>query len=343
MSWTAQKKDISDPDIIAEFANNVGNQERLDNIYLLTMSDMRGTSPKVWNDWKNKLLLQLYHATSRHLRRGDVDGQQNEERLANLKLNLHQSLVPEKISEQQFDRFWMTFNADYFLRYEMNTLTWHMETLNKINVLDVPLVSVRYSHHYGSTEVLIFTPDTPNLLVNSTAGFDRLNLSIVDARLHTTDMGFALHNYLVLDQNHEAITDKTELQEISAMIQSQLLTPQKGRDPRKAHLSRALKQFPISTQVNFPTPHTDQHTVIEVVAQDRPGLLYQIAKVFEQFEIKLHNAKVATFGARIEDIFFITDLGNKPVTDLQRQDRIRQSIIDRLDINQEDSLISTSS
>ncbi|MEA1888222.1 MAG: [protein-PII] uridylyltransferase [Pseudomonadota bacterium] len=331
MSWTAQKMDISDPQVIAEFTRTVGNQEHLDNIYLLTMADMRGTSPKVWNDWKNKLLLQLYHATSRHLRRRDIDGERDEERLDNLQQALSGSLVPAQVSDANFQRYWSLFDSDYFLRYEVDTLKWHIQTLASVSILELPVVAVRYAKNSGSTEVLVFTPDMPNLLVRTTAGFDRLNLNIVDARLHTTQMGFALHNYLVLDQNDDAVCTSTDQKEIEEALKNQLLSPRKGRDPRKAHLPRVLKQFPIPTQVNFPEIRQGQYTIIEVVAQDRPGLLYQIAEVFEKCEIKLHNAKVATYGARIEDIFFVSDLGNNPITDTQLHDRIRQKIIDRLD------------
>ncbi len=331
MSWTAQKMDISDPEVIAEFSRTVGNQEHLDNLYLLTMADMRGTSPKVWNDWKNKLLLQLYHATSRYLRRTDIESDRNEERLVNLQQALSSSLVPAHVSDENFQRYWSLFDSDYFLRYEVDTLKWHIKTLANVSILELPVVAVRYAKNSGCTEILVFTPDLANLLVRTTGGFDRLNLNIVDARLHTTQMGFALHNYLVLDQNDNAVCTDIEQKEIEGVLKDQLLMPRKGRDPLKATLSRALKQFPIPTQVNFPEIRQGQYTVLEVIAQDRPGLLYQIAEVFEKCDIKLHNAKVATYGARIEDIFFVSDLGNKPITDSQQQNSIRQNIIDRLD------------
>jgi [protein-PII] uridylyltransferase len=332
MSWTAQKMDISDPQVIAEFAQTVGNQEHLDNIYLLTMADMRGTSPKVWNDWKNKLLLQLYHATSRHLRRGHIDSERNnEERLADLQQTLSSSLVPAQLSAENFQHYWSLFDSEYFLRYEIDTLKWHIKTLTNVSTLDLPVVAVRYAKNSGSTEVLVFTPDMTNLLVRTTAGFDRLNLNIVDARLHTTKMGFALHNYLVLDQNDNAICSGAEQKMIEQTLKDQLLMPRKGRDPRKVHVPRALKQFPIPTQVNFPDIRQGQYTALEVIAQDRPGLLYQIAEVFEKCGIKLHNAKVATYGERIEDIFFVSDLGNNPIDNVEQQDNIRQTIIDSLD------------
>ena len=212
-----------------------------------------------------------------------------------------------------------------------------MKTLANVSALDLPVVSVRYAENSGSTEILVFTPDLTNLLVMTTAGFDCLHLNIVDARLHTTRMGFALHNYLVLDQNDHAVSEPAKLKEIEEALTAQLKDPRKGRDPLKAHIPRALKQFPIQTEVNFSETLQGQQTIIEVIAQDRPGLLYQIAEVFDKHDIKLQNAKVATFGARIEDIFIVTNLANKPITDSEIKNDIKQNIIDRLNSSQNTS------
>lgn len=331
MSWTAQKMDISNPEIIEEFARKVGNQERLDNIYLLTMADMRGTSPKVWNDWKNKLLQQLYYATSRQFRLDDDDAEDRQERLANLQQELFEKRVPAQMPEQAFQRYCSLFDSNYFLRYTLDTLLWHMKMINTVSVLDLPLVAVRYAEDTGSTQILVFTPDVSNLLVMTTAGFDHLNLNIVDARLHTSQMGFALHNYLVLDQDDHAVSGNAEMKEIEESLILQLQSPLKGRDPLKAHIPRVLKQFPITTQVNFKPSRPGNQTVIELIAQDRPGLLYQVAEVFDKYDIKLHTARVATFGARIEDRFIVTDLANKPITNSEQQENIRQNICKRLD------------
>jgi [protein-PII] uridylyltransferase len=331
MSWTTQKKDISDPEVIEEFAKLVGNQERLDNLYLLTMADMRGTSPKVWNEWKGRLLLQLYHETSRYFRRGESLSGQDKERAANVLDELKKIMVPADIPGTVFKQYCSIFEDDYFLRYNIDTLRWHIRTLADTRAADMPVVAVRYAKNMGSTEVLVFTPDLPDLLVRTTAGFDRLNLNIVDARLHTTSMGFALHNYLVLDQNDEAVCNEEDQQAIEDALVEQLQLPRSGRDPSTSHLPRAVKQFPLPTTVNFSDTQHGEKTVIEVVAQDRPGLLYQIAEAFDKCDIKLHNAKVATFGARIEDIFIVTDRSDRPVTDQEKRENIRQHILSRLD------------
>jgi [protein-PII] uridylyltransferase len=331
MSWTTQKKDISDPHVIEEFADLVGNQERLDNLYLLTMADMRGTSPKVWNEWKGKLLQQLYNETTAYFRRGGFIAEEARERVASIQNELMVRLVPAVLPGEKFVRYCSLFEDDYFLRYDMETLSWHIKTLAYADAISLPVVNVRYSRNSGSTEVLVFTPDLTDLLVRTTAGFDLLNLNIVDARLHSTSMGFALHNYQVLDQNDKPVIDKQDRRAIEEALISQLHTPRSGRDPHKSHLPRQIKQFPIPTAVRFAASYNKLQTIIEVTAQDRPGLLYQIAEVFDACRIKLHNAKVATFGARVEDIFYVTTRSDEPIDNEKQRDAICNEIIQRID------------
>jgi len=331
MSWTAQRQDISDLEVIDEFARKVGNQERLDNLYLLTMADIRGTSPKVWNEWKAKLLEQLYHATTRHLRRGFGSSQHDAERLADLRDNLTARVVPKPVAKAALERYMAMFDAEYFLRYDLDTLAWHIGAIHDVPAIRLPLVRARYVESAGGTEVLVFTPEFANLLVKTTGGFDLLNLNIVDARLHTTHAGYALHNYVVLDRDDKAICDRAGLKEIETFLTRQLLDPQRGRDPRKAHLPRSLKQFPLRTQVVFSPTRNGLQTLMEVVAQDRPGLLYQIAESLDECRVKLHNAKIATFGARVEDIFVLTDLAGNPLDQEATQRCLADGIRLRLD------------
>ena len=330
MSWTAQRLDTSDPDVIAEFAGKVGSRERLDNLYLLTMADMRGTSPKVWNEWKSKLLEKLYFATVQALRRGLGSNIEDAERIADRKQVLHEKLVPHAVSEQAFNQYWTMFSDDYYLRYQREALEYHIKNITTAHAIDLPLVAVRYSEDSASTIVLIFTPDTSNLLVKATAGFDQLNLNIVDARLHTSHTHFALHSYAVLDHEDRPIDNQPAMDEIRDSIREQIINPLKGRDPRKAHLPRSIKQFPMPTTVNISEALHDK-TTIEVISQDRPGLLYQIAEAFDTCGIKMHNARIATYGAHVEDIFDVTDLGGKPLTDETQCKCLKQEIVSRLD------------
>ncbi|MFQ6021173.1 MAG: [protein-PII] uridylyltransferase [Acidiferrobacterales bacterium] len=331
MSWTAQRHDIHDPEVVLEFARQVGNQERLDNLYLLTVADIRGTSPKVWNAWKGRLLSELYSAATRIFRRGfatplDLKAQTSE--LRNEALSI---LQPKDLSQGLVENYWRQLDDVYFLRYGAESLAWHAETIASASAADFPIVATRYNPEIGGSEFLIYTPDREYLFVVQTAGFDRMNLSIVDARIHTTRNGFALNTFVVLDYSGEAVRDPKVLADLRQRMREQLLSPRQGRDARTAHLSRQLKHFPIETKVNFSSSVNGQQTIMEVIAQDRPGLLYQVALTLQHCRVNLVTAKVSTYGERAEDIFFITDLEKRPLTDRQQLACLERETYERLE------------
>ncbi|MBI3569513.1 MAG: [protein-PII] uridylyltransferase, partial [Gammaproteobacteria bacterium] len=305
MSATAQREDISDPDVVMRFAQRVGDQEHLVNLYLLTVADMRGTSPAVWNAWKGRLLSQLYSATSRLLRRGIARPIDLEEHIADLRRSALDKLRPTGLPEQSVMRFWQDLDADYFLPYDVERLAWHAQILAATPATDLPIVATRYTPELGGSEFLIYTPDRDDLFVIMTAGFDRMNLSIMDARIHTLRNGFALDTFVVLDHTGQPVSDSRSLSQLQKAMREQLLQPQPGRDIQSTGLQRQLKHFPIETRVLFSPSPKGQLTIMEVTAQDRLGLLYQVALALKQCRVNLVAAKVATYGERAEDIFFI--------------------------------------
>jgi [protein-PII] uridylyltransferase len=311
MSSTAQREDISDPDVVMHFAHLVGDQERLDNLYLLTVADMRGTSPAVWNAWKGRLLSQLYSATTRLLRRGIAQPIDLHEHIADLRRSALEKLGPTELSEEQVNRFWQDLDGEYFLPYDAESLAWHAQVIAGAHATDLPIVATRYTPDLGGSEFLIYTPDRDDLFVVMTAGFDRLNLSIMDARIHTLHNGFALDTFVVLDHSGQPVSDPRALAQLQKAMRDQLLNPHPGRDPQSAHLPRQLKHFPIETRVVFGPSPKGQLTLMEVTAQDRPGLLYQVGLALKQCHVNLVAAKVATYGERVEDIFVPGD-GNYP-------------------------------
>lgn len=330
MSWVAQRQDIHDPEVVLEFARLVGNQERLDNLYLLTVADIRGTSPKVWNAWKGRLLSELYAATTRVFRRGfatplDVGAQVNELRNAALAL-----LRPKGVASALVENYWRQMDSDYFLRYDAASLAWHAETISRASAADFPIVATRYNPDIGGSEFLIYTPDREYLFAIQTGGFDRMNLSIMDARIHTTRNGFALNTFAVLDRSGEAVRDQATLKELQQTMRRQLLDPKPGRDARTVHVPRRLRHFPIDTKVSFSASLGGQQTIMEVVAQDRPGLLYQVALALQSCKVNLVTAKISTYGERAEDIFFITDLERRPITDNATLMTLEREICERL-------------
>ncbi len=330
MSWTAQRQDIHDPEVVLEFARNVGNQERLDNLYLLTMADIRGTSPKVWNAWKGRLLSDLHAATTRVFDRGLAAPLDLESHISDLRNEALAILQTKGFSHTLIENYWQQLGTDYFLRYDAESLAWHAETIASTSAADFPIVATRYNPDIDGSEFLIYTPDREYLFANQTGGFDRVNLSIIDARIHTARNGFALNTFVVLDAAGEAVREPKALAELQHAMRMQLLNPRAGRDARSAHLPRQLRHFPIETRVSFSPSVNKQQTILEVVAQDRPGLLYQVALALQHNRVNLVTAKVSTYGERAEDIFFVTDLERRPLTDSDQLASLEREIYERL-------------
>jgi [protein-PII] uridylyltransferase len=331
MSNTAQREDIFDAEVVRRFAQLVGDKEHLDNLYLLTVADMRGTSPKVWNVWKGRLLSMLYHATLHELRRGIGKPIDLEARVRDLHDEMLRKLMQSGIDAQRAEQHWARMDTDYVLRHDADSLAWHAEVIMSAPESRTPRVAVRHHAEGGGTEIMVYTPDRKGLFVDMTAGIERLNLSIWDARIHTTRYGYALDTFVVLDHSNQAITDAAELARLQRAMQEQMENPRPGRDMFHAHLSRTLKHFPIETSVNFSIAPNGQSTVMEVVAQDRPGLLYQVALALAACNVRLVTAKIATFGERVEDIFFIVTPDGKLVADAATQDALKREIVERLD------------
>ena len=201
MSWAAQKRDITDLDVIREFTRAVGDQEHLDNLYLLTIADMRGTSPKVWNEWKGHLLRQLYDATSRHLARGEEAGADIQEHVENRRQGASELLTLKDNEKVIVDNYWQQLHPNYFISHEAQVIAWHTITIALRSAADFPVVAAKYNPKSGGTEILIYTPQKENLFVILTSALAQLGLSIVQARIHTTTHGFSLDTFVVFNRN----------------------------------------------------------------------------------------------------------------------------------------------
>jgi [protein-PII] uridylyltransferase len=331
MSATAQREDIHDPEVVLKFAQQVGDQEHLDFIYLLTVADMRGTSPAVWNTWKGRLLAQLYSATSRVLARGVTTPLDLEAHITDLRREALAVLARDGVDEAPIQRFWETADADYFLHYDSEGLAWQARVIASATAGELPVVASRYDPELGGSEFLFYTPDRDDLFVILTAGFDRNNLSIVESRIHTLRNGFALDTFVVLDHSNQPVSDPHELKRLEQAMRDQLAEPKPGRDLHAARVPRALKHFPIGTRVAFTPSPNKPLTIMEVTAQDRPGLLYQVALALKHCRVNLVSAKVSTYGERAEDVFFVnTREGHQPLTDAAQMKCLEEEIVRRL-------------
>ena len=303
MSSVAQKKDLSDPSVIADFARLVGNDRRLTALYLLTVADVRGTSPKVWNAWKGKLLEDLFWSTRRYLS-GDTNPAgsrlQNRQKLALEKLRLY--ALPEGVQE----KLWVQLDTTYFLRHDAREIAWHARVLQGRVDTKTPVIKARLSPIGEGVQVLIYAPDRGTLFARICSFFERIGFSIVEAKIYTTLHGYALDTFQVMDPakatSHYRDMIAYVEHELAAQIEQSgpLPTPVKGR------ISRRVRSFPITPEVGLRPDEKGSAWYLSFIAGDRPGLLSSVARVLVDYGISVQTAKINTLGERAEDSFVIT-------------------------------------
>jgi [protein-PII] uridylyltransferase len=319
MSMTAQRKDISDPEVIYEFASQVGNSEYLNHIYLLTVADIRATSPTLWNSWKDALLQELYNLTLRALRHGLQNPITVEQRLMENKKEANDELLKQGLCQALIEASWQHTSDDYFLRYTTDEIVWHTLAIASCSERDLPLVLLRLHTQRGSAEVFVYAKNEEMIFSISTATLDQLGLTILDARIITTADQYVLNSFQVLEQSGQPINDETRKEHICSSLRANLLKKTIKVQKNIHRQSRQAKHFPIATTVFFPDDSVSRFTVVELVTTDRSGLLSDIGQIFIALNIQLHDAKITTIGSRVEDIFYITDKSGNLLTDMQKQ------------------------
>jgi [protein-PII] uridylyltransferase len=330
MSLTAQRMDISDPDIISNFANRVSDQTHLDYLYLLTVADICGTNPGLWNSWKSALLDDLYHKTQQALRRGLENPINKTERIKEVKDESLTMIGKTVISSDELRNLWELLGDDYFLRHSPDEITWHTKAITKTREEDLPLVLIRRKTSRGGSEVFIYTRDQDNIFAASTRAMDQMGLNIVDARIITSNNGYTLDTYIVLEENGDFINSKSHSDEIKAKIKHALINLDNIPQRVSRISGRQLKYFKIPTNINFSSDEKNGRTIMEVTTSDRPGLLSQIGIAMSFCGVSLHAAKIATYGERAEDIFYITDKQNNIITDPLKFECLQSTITDTL-------------
>lgn len=330
MSKTAQREDINDPETINKFAAKVGDQMHLNYLYVLTVADIKGTSPQLWNSWKAALLAELYNKTRAALRRGLENPIDKKERLKELKEQTLQ-LLDEKL-HHKFDikKIWSKLGDDYFIRHSPDEIAWHTRAIAKSSEERLPLILIREMTDRGGSEIFIYMHDHDNIFSRITKTLDKLGLNILDARIITSKNNFALDTFIVLEASGETINGRERKKEIKNTLHFNLLNLDKPIKTIDRVKSRKLKNFPVPTTVRFSHDEKNSRTIMEVTATDRPGFLSAIGTALEFCGARLHNAKIATLGERIEDIFFITDRNNQMITDEIKYECLRNSIKDAL-------------
>ncbi len=329
LSITAQKKDISDPDIIHSFARRVGDQAHLDYLYVLTVADVRGTNPKLWNAWKARLFEEFYERTKRALRRGLETPVDQDELIRETQEHAREKMAD--VSAEQIARVWAQWTEAYFLRYTPEEIAWQTALLaNRQPHDDNPLVAIRQLAERGGTAVLTYAPRRLRSFARTTAVLDQMGLNVVDARLITSANGFSLETYVVLEDNGTVIADRSRIREIEQGLWRNLQQPEDSPATVTRRAPRQVRMFSTPTQVNFSVDSRNGRTILELIAADRPGLLSEVGKVFRIERVAIIGAKIMTVGERAEDVFYITDAEGRLLQEEARR-RVQESLVLALD------------
>jgi len=326
MSVTAQRRDIHDENVIRTFSEIVRDEAHLDYLYCLTVADMRATNESLWNSWKGNLLHDLYFNTLRALRRGSKP----VETRSKIRENQQQAkeiLAQTDIDTDELNSLWQEFRADYFLRYSPEQIARHCERIIGHDRSE-PLVIISPKPYRGGTEVFVFSKEKANTFANTVALLTMKKLSIHDAKVITTKTGYTVNTFIILDSRGKALKESYQTNEIANAL-SNNLKQDNVCDISHQPTRREIKHFKFAPQVSFISIAAKSKTMVEIIALDRPGLLGNIAQVFQQLQLSIHSAKITTFGEKADDIFTISTSENIALTEEEKQilaDKLTQEI-----------------
>ncbi len=318
LSSTAQKSDLSDPDVIEGFAQLVGSEYRLTALYLLTVADIRGTSPNVWNAWKAKLLESLFLQTRRVLQQS----LNTEAQLSLRKQEVLQKLSSFNLKEDSVQPLWQAFGESYFQRFDSDEIAWQSRLLIPHQLTETALVRARLSPKGDGIQVMIYGRDQKEIFARICHFFESMQYNIVQAKIFTTAHGYALDNFIVLEPETQQISYNGLLKHIEQGLTEQLSGSAAIPTPIRGRVSRQVKHMPLTTQIFIrpaSTHHDQQQQLqqLDVIANDRPGLLACMALALLNNDVALHNAKINTLGNRVEDSFLISNSDGQPLNESQ--------------------------
>ena len=335
MSAVSQRKDISDPEIIAQFAHQVGTQERLDYLFAMTVADINGTNPKLWNAWRGSLLRQLYTETKRALRRGLENPADKQEWIAETLSAATDLLEYRGFTTEELRELWQARGEDYFLRERPEDIAWHTEAIAGHYETDQPLVLIRNttdSSVANATQIFIHAKSDAHLFSHICAELEHLDLSIHDARIYNSNDGMSLDTFFVLDSDGNSIAeDGARLTHIRTHLERELADTSESATIVSRRTPRQMKSFTIPTETKMSVDEIKNFSVLEIATPDRPGLLARIGRILVEFDVVLQAAKIQTLGERVEDVFFITETDQQPIMDAQRCEALQAAIRRELD------------
>ncbi|WP_038345584.1 [protein-PII] uridylyltransferase [Acinetobacter sp. A47] len=316
MSLTAQKKDISDPDEVKDFAEKVGDMEHLDYLYALTVADINATNPKLWNTWRASLMRQLYTYARDVIRSGLGRPVDYQMLIEDTKFAASELLVND-FSLAEVEKVWQELGDEYFVKESANEIAWHTQAILQHGDNPEPLVLLRAHRNAAddAVQIFIYTRDQPNLFATTVAVLDRMNLDVQDARIITASTSFSLDTYLVLDRFGTLLTDPERERKVKAALVDALSHSDQYPGIMQRRIPRHLRHFDVQNTVDIVLNPTLQQHMVEISTLDQPGLLARIGGLFMLQGLDIHSARIATLGERAEDIFFVTKKNGVLLTD----------------------------
>ena len=330
MSVTAQRQDITDPAVVHRFAEQVDDWERLDYLYLLTVADINGTSPKLWNTWRDRLLSDLYAATRYVLREESGELPKADERVAETRMLAERMLESKGIHNEVVARIWADFPEESFLRYRPEQLAWQTEAIAAHAFAREAMVKINPLGVRGTSEVFVYSPDRDGLFATITAVLDRAELNVVEARMIPAHSDRVLDTFFVLDSFGKPLLDGGHVAMVELALRLALAQDELDDQPVRRALPRTLRHFQITPRIVFSV--VERRTRLGLVCTNRPGLLASVAQTFRALGVRVHDARIATFGERVEDFFRISD-DNDQLLDQTAQENLRAALLEQLDLN----------
>jgi [protein-PII] uridylyltransferase len=321
MSQTSQRKDLSDPVNIQAFAKAVGNTRYLDHLYLLTVADIAGTSPKLWNNWKNKLLWELYLAAGDALRRGLENPVRRATRMRETRASALNRLVRHGVDTEAVKGLWETLPEDAFWRLSPDQLEWTSE--RSIGAAGNSVIAIRPVQPHGVSELLVRVPDHDGLFADITAVLDEMGMDVMSARVLTTRDAHSYDQFQVMDQHGEVINE-VDADELVARLEV-ATDPRQPRTEVRRKLPRRLRHFNAHVRVDFAPDPDDEGTVMRLACTDQPGLLSRVAAAIHDRGVQVHGARIATFGEKVEDTFLLSDRAHRPLSE-EAMEALRENI-----------------
>ncbi|QOW46378.1 MULTISPECIES: [protein-PII] uridylyltransferase [Acinetobacter] len=316
MSITAQKKDISDPDVVKEFAEKIGDMEHLDYLYTLTVADINATNPKLWNTWRSSLMRQLYTHARDVIRSGLGRPVDYQMLIEDSKFAASEILVDE-FALDEVEKVWQELGDEYFLKESADEIAWHTRAILQHGDNPAPLVLLR-AHRKAAqdaVQLFIYTRDQPNLFATTVAVLDRMNLDVQDARIITATKAFSLDTYVVLDRFGTLLTDPDREETVKEALVKALSQSDKYPGVMQRRIPRQLRHFDIENTVDVSLNEALQQNMVEIATLDHPGLLAKVGGLFMMQGLDIHSARIATLGERAEDIFFVTKKDGSPLNE----------------------------